>query len=92
MRIPQDTKDDIGGRSTVWEVVILSLVSMMFDSTINVLTFSLTMDLSPARTLRATSSSVRWRQDLSYVAFDPVRASFSRVAASLSEEQKHRYA
>lgn len=42
-------------------------------------TFNLTTDFSPARIRLATSSSVRLRHDLSYVAFEPVRASFSRV-------------
>lgn len=92
MRIPKGTEDDVGRRRPVRKTVILPLVSTKFNSFTDVLTFSLMIDFSPARTRRATSSSVRWRQDLSYVAFDPMRASFSRVAVSLSGEQKHRYA
>ena len=55
-------------------------------------TFIRTTCFSPAFTFLTTSSSVRLKQDLSYVAFDPVLANFSRVVASLSGEQKHRYA
>lgn len=50
------------------------------------------MCFSPARTRRATSSSVKLRQALSYVALEPTRASDSRVAARRSGEQKQRYA
>ena len=50
------------------------------------------MDFSPARTRRATSSSVRFKHALSYVAFMPARARRSRVAARWSGEQKQRYA
>jgi hypothetical protein len=59
---------------------------------LSIRTFNLTIDFSPALTRLATSSSVRCKHSRSYVAFDPVRASFSRTSCSLSMEQKHRYA
>jgi hypothetical protein len=55
-------------------------------------TLSRTMCLSPARTRRATSSSVKYRHRLSYDWLEPVRANFSRSSPRVSTEQKQRYA
>ena len=54
------------------------------------LTLNRTICFSPAFTFRATSSSVRCRHRLSYDVLEPALASFSRVSASTSGEQKHR--
>jgi len=58
----------------------------------NMPTLKRMIDFSLALTLRATSSWVRYKQVLSYVELEPDLASFSRIVASLSGEQKHRYA
>lgn len=47
---------------------------------------------SPARTRRATSSSVSLRQARSYVALEPAFDNLSRVLVSLEGLQKQRYA